>query len=449
VLAFLALALFRLSVPACPIFDEVYHVRAGMELAQGRFYTEASHPPLSRWITAASATWLDARLVPSAWPWDEANAAAIYPAASVFAWRLPSVLAGALALVVMAALAHRITRASAATVGAVALLALDGLFLAQSRVAMTNIYEVLFLLVAAWGVTWHLDTRRRLPLALAGAGFGLSIASRWSGLFAWGATWVFLLAWCWHGARGPGRVGGVLRYGGLLALTLGLVPLLVYVSTYLPFLAIGPGTWTHKVVDPQWWLQVVWQHQSFMLGTHATYADPHQWSSPWWRWPLGGVPVFYHMTVFQQDARTLCQVVWNVGNHVVWWASVPALLHASWFSLRRGEPGLSLVALLGFSMWLGWAVQPRALTFQHYFLPVVSMACLALAVLAARAWERGGLGRRALVVTGMVAVLLDAWLFLPFHLAQPMPWHTMMQLTGSQLSERLETRPQRDARPAP
>lgn len=79
--------------------------------------------------------------------------------------------------------------------------------------------------------------------------------------------------------------------------------------------------------------------------------------------------------------------VWAIGNAVVWWLTIPALLtaaRAGW----RGRADAGLLAVLGFGIWLFWAVQPRPMLFMHYFLTVIPFGCLALALIG-QAWWRG------------------------------------------------------------
>jgi dolichyl-phosphate-mannose-protein mannosyltransferase len=66
-----------------------------------------------------------------------------------WAWRLAPALAGTALAGVFLLLARRVLRSERAAVLATTLLLCDGVFLVQSRIAMTNVFAVLFQLLAA------------------------------------------------------------------------------------------------------------------------------------------------------------------------------------------------------------------------------------------------------------------------------------------------------------
>ncbi|MEB3223632.1 MAG: phospholipid carrier-dependent glycosyltransferase [Candidatus Sericytochromatia bacterium] len=369
-LTFLGLALPRLDEPQVPLFDEVFHARSGALLARGLPPSEVSHPPLLKDAVAVSLALLAPGFEPRAARWAPGEGGG-YARDAVWAWRLPSLLAAAWAVAVAYLLGGALGGGRAAGLAAAALLGLDGCFWVHARAAQTNVLEASLVLTAV-GCAWRASRGWSFPWLLgAGVAIGLAVATRWSAL----VPWLALGAWLAWGTRGEARA--VLRLAGAWV----AVPLLVYVAAWLPVLATlhpsGLAGWGTALVEAQ---ATAW-------GYHARLAEVHPYQSPWWSWPAMARPVWYHFS-WRGEVVT---AVWAIGNAVLWWASVPALigaLRAGW----RGQPGLGLVGGLGLAAWVGWVIAPRSLTFMHYYLTVVPLAAIALGALGFAWWRGRALG---------------------------------------------------------
>src|SRR6185436_7200978 len=91
--------------------------------------------------------------------------------------------------------ARRALASERAAIVATTCLLCDGVYLVQSRIAMTNIFAVLFQVAAALFVV-RAALAPRLPVAdMAAAGLFLSLAlsTRWTSLWAWGFLGLVLL----------------------------------------------------------------------------------------------------------------------------------------------------------------------------------------------------------------------------------------------------------------
>jgi dolichyl-phosphate-mannose-protein mannosyltransferase len=125
---------WALAFPATKSFDEVYYATNAEELLRfgyedNRGYMFVVHPPLGKWLIAATTAIFHEPTFRDAW-----------------GWRVAPALAGVACVVVIARLARRLFRSE--VLGAVAglLLALDGVTLVQSRVALLDIFLELFVL---------------------------------------------------------------------------------------------------------------------------------------------------------------------------------------------------------------------------------------------------------------------------------------------------------------
>lgn len=387
VLLTLAAALVRLpglGYPTEEYFDEVYHAKTALEYLNGEPPTEWVHPPTAKLLIAAGVALFGYQ------PW---------------AWRLAPALAGILLVPVFLLLAWRVLGRTRGALLATVLLLFDGVFLVQSRVAMTNVFAVLFQILAALLVLRAAAEPRLSPgrMAAAGVALGLALSTRWTSLWAWGFLGlVFLALRVRRGletSHGPPR-GQVAREVALGALTFAAIPAGVYLLSYVPWMLQG-----NSVLDVVRLQGAIWDYHSQLTATHHYF-------SPWWTWPWLYRPTWYFWWSDEQTVRGIVAL----GNPAIWWAAVPAVLWAlvtGWQArdLRR------LFIAAGFAcLYVPWGLSPRTLNFSHYLFEALPYACLALGMILDRAWE--GPARR--VAHGyMVLVAALFLLFLPFLTAFP------------------------------
>lgn len=409
-LAFLALAGWRLDEPHRQVFDEQHHAWAALEMLEGRAYSDMTHPPLPRAVMAASLTLGNAAVPTAGRKYMDGMSA--YPAASTWWWRLPSLLMAGVALAALYALGLALGLPWPAALLATALLALDGCFFVHARLAMTNVWEIAFQLLAA-GAAWRAaEAEGRKPWILASAvAAGLAVACRWTSLPVIGLLGMWL---AWRLRRDWGRLH-------LVVLAFGLGMPLTYLATWAPLVALGPLPGAADLLSPSaWWEWAIARHSGMVGGHLAANAILLPGIAPWWSWPLVNEPMWYWQQT-EPDGRF--RAVWAIGNPVIWWASVPALAWAAregW----RGRPEAGLVALLGLGAWLAWAVNPRSHTYMHYYLPTIPYACLAIALAAHVAWtgarRRDDPGRAAVALYVLAAGTWFGW-FLPLLASLPVP----------------------------
>jgi dolichyl-phosphate-mannose-protein mannosyltransferase len=414
----LVAALFRfpgLGTPGEEYFDEVYHAKTALQYLRGEPPTEWVHPPTAKLLIA-----LGVALFGYA-PW---------------AWRLAPALAGTLLAPVFFLLARRVLATERAALLATLLLLLDGVYLVQSRVAMTNVFAVLFQLLSALLLLRAASEERlRLgPMAAAGLALGLALSTRWTSLFAWGFLGLVYLALRHSRAPRPrsrrvaglGRpdpqrlldveepkaLGAFLRRElALAALAFALVPAAVYLLSYVPWMAQShPGSladWGGRVRDAIAVQRDIWNY-------HANLTATHTYFSPWWTWPWLYRPTWY----FWWSGDGWVRGVVALGNPAVWWASVPVSLWAVWTGVRWRDPRRVFSGAGFFLLYLPWGLSPRTLNFSHYLFEAIPYACLSLGILLDRAWD----GRHPLVPRGYVLLVIALFLlFLPFLTAMPVP----------------------------
>jgi dolichyl-phosphate-mannose-protein mannosyltransferase len=383
-LALLA-AVFRLpglEYPEEEYFDEVYHAKAARQYLAGEAPAEWVHPPMAKLLIAVGVRLFGYE------PW---------------AWRLMPALAGTLLIVVFFFLARRVLPTERAALLACVLLLADGVYLVQSRIAMTNIFAVLFQLGAALLVVRAVVPERLAVLDMLGVGvlLGLALSTRWTSLWAEGFLGLVVLAVRRKRLFRP-------RELVLGAVAFALVPAAIYLASYLPLRILRPG------LEP-------WHHFSELLALqrevwsyHANLDATHPYFSKWYTWPWLYRPTWY----FFKQADDVVRGIVALGNPALWWVSLPVTAWALVTGIRRRDPR-RLFAAVGFCcLYLPWGLAPRKLNYSHYLFEAIPYACLSLGLLLDGAWD----GERRELARGYVLLVVFLFfLFLPFLTGMPVP----------------------------
>lgn len=376
--------LIGLSAPEKFVFDELHYVPAarqmlGLEPATPQL--NPMHPPLAKELIALSIRSFG----------DDA-----------FAWRYPGTLFGALAVVAIYLCGLTLFAAQAPALAAALIAAFNQMLYVQARTAMLDIYALALSLLAI--AAFLHGYRRRNPqaaFALAGAGFGLAAACKWSGAFplvaALGIVALVRLLQHWRTSFAEPREEDWYRpelWANLksyqIALCFLVIPAACYFATFIPLYGLSVA----DILEAQ---------RRIFADSITTAIAGHTYMSAWPSWPLLLRPVWFLFD--KTDDQHIAAVVF-LGNPVVLWPALLALLVCvrDVVMARRAEPFLLVAFYLG--CYLPWALLPRALSFLYYYLPSATLASLALPYALAKSRRRWVLWLYvALVVAGFVAML--------------------------------------------
>ncbi|HYC07381.1 MAG TPA: phospholipid carrier-dependent glycosyltransferase, partial [Candidatus Binatia bacterium] len=179
-----------------------------------------------------------------------------------------------------------------------------------------------------------------------------------------------------------------------MVLSLLVVPIVVYIVSYVPWALNSGGPAGSPVIFPagtpivgQWPPghdgQTLWSLTQAMYDYHNNLRQAHAAASPWWAWPLDLKPVWFYQGSFAGNTDA---AIYNAGNLVVWWLSIPAIGFLCWQAFKRRSLALALIAVAFAFQWLSWSRIDRA-TFQYHYYTSVPFLILALAYLLAELWH--------------------------------------------------------------
>jgi dolichyl-phosphate-mannose--protein O-mannosyl transferase len=372
---------------------------------------------------------------------------------AAFGWRIAACVFGALSIFVLCRMGRRMFRSTLLGCFAGGLLALDGLHFVQSRMAMLDIFLMFFVLAATACLVADRDWgRRRLQARLtedrswpgprigfrpwrllAGVMLGCALGTKWSAIYYVVALLPVALAWDIGARRAAGvpkPVRAVLWRDTLpVLLLLGLVPVVVYVTTWTGWF-VTDGGWRRtcgtQFPDHCGAVAGFWKYHQEIYNFHVHLHSPHPYASRPWGWLVLARPVLY---VYETPVKGTSQAVLGIGTPAIWWPSILALLGCAWGWISRRDWRATFVLVAFAAGYLPWFWPAGRTEFFFYALPALPFMCLALAYCAGLALGPPDAApeRRQLAVVGVgfyaLLVIVNFFWFYPIYAAQVIPYH--------------------------
>jgi dolichyl-phosphate-mannose--protein O-mannosyl transferase len=366
---------FRLSVPAKPVFDEVHYLPAARALLALSGPTNIEHPLLAKELIAAG----------------------IHLFGDVpFGWRIAATVAGSATVAGVFALTHVLTGRIRAALLATVFALLGFTIYIQARIAMLDTFMVAFLI---WGIVLLASAIRDGSVARWSAGsvlMGLATACKWAAApYVAAAAVTFLLMRRERPQRWPrlGTVPALALLGGLSVAT--------YFVTFAPAFFYASDALTLRTLPHFQWDMYLRQTQRL---------PSHTYQSNWWTWPLMIRPIWYLYEPVDGAQRGILLL----GNPAVMWGGLAAVAacYKAWVKSGAARM-LAPAALWTYSVAI-FAIIPKSLGFYYYYYPSSVLLCVVLAV--AIDHHRAALGRWT---EAFLLLVFALWLyFLPVLSAQ-------------------------------
>lgn len=455
-----------LSHPDAVVFDETYYVKDSYSLllhGYERRWPEGAdeqfvagtppealdspsyvvHPPAGKWLIAAGMWLLGVE--------DPAG------------WRFAAAVAGTLSIALVCAAGWLLFRSVTVATLAGLFTAVDGLHIVQSRLAMLDVFLMLFVLLAF--VLLLLDrgqARRRLAARLgaaadvlpdaqllrrvawgpwlgvrwwrvaAGVACGLAVGVKWSALFLVAGLGLLTLVWDLNARRAAGIrhwfLAGVLKDGVPAFLAVVGTGAVAYTATWAGWFASAGAyhrTWAedHPGEGVQWLpapLRSLWAYHVSAYDFHSGLGTEHSYEALPWLWLTLGRPTSYFYESPERGAagctaENCSQAILNIGNPLLWWTGIAAILVTVWlWAVRRDWRAGALTGVFA-AGYLPWFLYPERTMYYFYALPVQPYLMLMLAGMLGLVLGRPGstLARRraGIAVVGLftaAALLLSA-----------------------------------------
>jgi dolichyl-phosphate-mannose--protein O-mannosyl transferase len=436
-LAITGLAFFlrwwKLGTPHQFSFDETYYAKdAWSMLGNGyvRTYVEEADKTILNGRT--SGLWTDTPSMvvhPEVGKWIIALGEKAF-GMDPFGWRIAAAVVGSLMVLLMCRFVRRVTGSTALGLVGGLLLALDGLQLVLSRLALLDIFLAFFVLLGVHCVVadrqWF---RARLAkgatrglfrpwLLAAGVAFGLAVGTKWTALFPLAAFGLLLTAWN-YGARRAFRqpralVKALLLDGPVAFASLVLVALVVYVTSWTGWLIHASEYEKSTLSNSQYttygggkaWatasqpdaeglgevrqsLHSLWDYHQDVYTFHAHFLNDssHVYASRPIGWLLMSRPVGVDAQLDIQPGSQGCDApagstclrqVLLLGNPLIWWAGTLALVFAlvRWLGGRDWRFGVAVVGVT--STWLPWLLYDDRPIFIFYAIASLPFLVLGL-----------------------------------------------------------------------
>jgi dolichyl-phosphate-mannose--protein O-mannosyl transferase len=454
------LRLVGLASPKGKIFDEIYYavdahnltihgVEWNSQTGTGGFIV---HPPLGKWIIGLGEVLFG---------YNDTG------------WRIMSVVAGVAAVVIAVRLGRRLFRSTVLGCAAGLLISLDGMEFVSSRVALLDIFLMVFTLAAFAALVLDREAGRRRFLAAleatgeptprrtwrtvpwwrlaAGVLTGCALAVKWSAIWYLLLFLVLLFVWEAHTRKAAGvkhawrdSILDEIGWTGLFF----FLTIVTYVSSWAGWLATDQGYDRHWLANNGHAeppiigaLYNLYHYHVDILNFHTGLTKSHPYQSWPWEWLVLGRPVAYYYSNNCPHGGTTCSAeVVLLGTPVLWWAFLPALVVTLWWAIAKRDWRAWAIlggSAMGILPWVYFQYSDHRTMFYFYALPSEPFLVLAVVLVLGMIIGPPGASRDRRLIGGVIAgtylvlVALCFLYFYPLYVGESIPyqdWYARMWL---------------------
>lgn len=465
-----AIRLVNLARPANLVFDETYYAKDAWALLHFGYEKDWPSDANDQILAGNTEVWEQTAsfiVHPQLGKWLIAGGQHLFGMNS-FGWRISALIFGTILIMATVRMARRLSRST--LVGAMAglFLTVDGLTFVMSRIALLDIFQATFTVLAVAAMVADRDWfRHRLaeylrsndlpdlggsygPLLLwrpwrwvAGLMFGLAIGCKWNSVYVLAAMGIMAVI---------SDVGSRLTAGAsrrayravfidapIAFIAMVVTALVTYVATWYSWLTTAGGwgrDWGAQHPDDFWVrllgspLASLLEYHRQILGFHTGdwIADQtHVYESNPWQWLVMGRVIGIDAVNDIQPGTDGCaatsgdtclRVISGLGTPLLWWLAAAAVLVglAYWLVGRDWRFAYPLVAAL--VPWLMWFPNSDRPLFFFYAIMLIPFTATVLAMVLGMILGPADAGRRRqfgarVVGTVVVAIVANFWFIYP------------------------------------
>ena len=383
----LIIRIWHLNLPKGYIFDEIYYaknanslIEHGVELNEQGEADFIVHPPLGKWLIG-----IGIKIFGN----------------NEFGWRIIPALVGTACVILIYLIAQRLFNSIFLSSTAALLMALDGLALVMSRVALLDIFLMFFILLCCYFILTN-------NLWLSGVAIGLAGASKWSGFFL--IPLIIALTINWKNLQLRSLLHRLVQFI--------FIPIGVYFITWIGWILNSNG-WGRQSGGNLF--TSLWKYHIEILNFHRELSEKHAYNANPWSWLVLGRPTsFYYESPSDCGAASCAQEILAIGTPVLWWAGVFAIaVTAGLFIVSKDRIAAFILAGIA-GTYLPWFfIQGRTM---FYFYAISILPFLILALIYTFNWALKYKDYRKYIGVFIIVVAINFIYFLPIFLGIQMPY---------------------------
>ncbi|MFV0379634.1 MAG: phospholipid carrier-dependent glycosyltransferase [Anaerorhabdus sp.] len=371
-------------------FDEIYHARNALEIANNQDMYASVHPLLGTTIMSLGI-----------------KVFGMNP----FGWRFMGALFGVLIIPMFYALARKLFNNNAATFAS-ALLAFDFMTLTTSRIATLEPFSIFFILLMTYYMVCYLKLnfdaplkKLLLPLLCSGIAMGLAIATKWTGVYAAVGLGILFFIHFYKqlklinfNTKHENYKKGIkiILYCFLFFI---FIPLAIYCISYIPTRVWKNDTWS---------IENVYTHSIYMYNYHANLQATHPYQSTWYQWLFDIQPIWYFIYRIED---TFAYSISCFNNPLISWTGVISIIYTIYSSIKEKTNSSIFIIICYLSALIPWVLVSRCVFSYHYY-PALPFLILAITYFFEQMKKRFPIFKNIQTIYLILVILLFI-LFLP------------------------------------
>ncbi|QGU02521.1 putative dolichyl-phosphate-mannose--protein mannosyltransferase [Corynebacterium kalinowskii] len=343
---------------------------------------------------------------------------------SPLGWRVMTALFSTITVLLIVAIARRLSHSPAVAAFAGILALSDGVILVAGRFGMLDIFLTGFVVAATYCfIRDHQQMRQRMYRAYidghvyvskygprfgfrwwrfsAGVFLGLALSVKWSGLYymAFYGVMTVLLDYLLRRQYKVAKplLGTLLRDSLPAFASVVILPVALYAWSWRAWFAGETSVYRHAkengtLTDEKWYYNLpdsvanwFYYHDS-VLKFHASLTSSsghsHPWDSKPWSWLVASRPVLYYSQTGEScEGMDNCRrMIYLFGAPAIWWLTVPVVLWALWRLIIHKDRRF-FVPLVGFAAsFVPWLIAYDRQMYFFYAIPLVPFTIVMLAL---------------------------------------------------------------------